>query len=248
MPLSVLVVDDDPAIRLAVTDYLESSGYSVIPAENGRQAWELVKQYRPHLIVTDIRMPQLDGYGLVQRVRQQPAFRLLPVIFLTARTHTRERIRGYQTGCDLYLPKPFELDELGAVIRNLLDRAQIFQTELQTQLNSQERLPDAIELMPPVKMTQREQEVLALLTDGLSNAQIGNCLHLSPRTIEKYVSSLLQKTETSNRAELVRFALESHLVCSHGREMSPPKRSPVQPQSSNVIDLRKRRAADRAHK
>jgi DNA-binding NarL/FixJ family response regulator len=63
-----------------------------------------------------------------------------------------------------------------------------------------------------VNLTEREQEVLALLTDGLSNGQIGDSLHLSPRTVEKYVSSLLRKTDTSNRAELVRFAMENHLV------------------------------------
>ena len=248
MPLSVLIVDDEPAIRMAVADYLELSGYVVIAAENGKQAWDLVQQYQPHLIVTDIKMPQMDGYELVRRVRQQPAFRLLPVVFLTARTHTQERIRGYQTGCDLYLPKPFELDELGAVIRNLLDRAQIFQSELHTQLQSQKQQPDIIEPVSMVEMTQREQEVLVLLTDGLSNAHIGDNLHLSPRTIEKYVSSLLQKTETSNRAELVRFALDHHLVGSHDRDNPSSKGSPAPPQSSNVIDLHRRRAADRAHK
>jgi len=63
-----------------------------------------------------------------------------------------------------------------------------------------------------LQLTNREQGVLRLLSDGLSNAQIGDRLHLSPRTIEKYVSNLLRKTETSNRAELVRFAMDHHLV------------------------------------
>lgn len=251
MPLSILVVDDEPAIRMAVADYLELSGYGVIAAANGKQGWELVNQYRPHLIVTDIKMPQMDGYELVRRVRQQPAFRLLPVIFLTARTRTQERIRGYQTGCDLYLPKPFELDELGAVIRNLLDRSQIFQAELQTQLQVQNRGQDEVGAISRLKLTQREQEVLVLLTDGKSNAQIGNCLHLSPRTIEKYVSSLLQKTETTNRAELVRFALDHNLVSFNGEDRDsamefPPQPQSSQPQSSKVVDLHRRRATGRA--
>ncbi|HAA30009.1 MAG TPA: DNA-binding response regulator, partial [Cyanobacteria bacterium UBA8553] len=71
----------------------------------------------------------MDGYDLVRQVRQKPAFRLLPVVFLTERTSTEERIKGYQTGCDLYLPKPFEMMELGAVIRSLIDRSQIIQSE-----------------------------------------------------------------------------------------------------------------------
>ncbi|NJK29511.1 MAG: response regulator transcription factor [Acaryochloris sp. SU_5_25] len=215
MPLTVLIVDDEPGIRLAVTDYLEAAGYAVISAATGKQAWQLVQHYRPHLMVTDIRMPEMDGYELVKQVRQQPTFRLLPVIFLTECQQTQERIRAYQSGCDAYLAKPFNLDELGAVIRNLLDRAQIVQSELQTLSRSFSRQEGAdVALISALDLTHREQEVLILLTDGLSNAQIGEHLHLSPRTVEKHVSKLLQKTETHNRADIVRFAIKNHLVGS----------------------------------
>jgi len=122
MPLTILVADDDFATRLSINDYLEILGYSVIAAENGKEALGLVEEFQPHLIVTDITMPEMDGYEFVRRVRTRPAFRLLPVIFLTERTSTEERIRGYQMGCDNFLAKPFELSELGVVIRSLLDR------------------------------------------------------------------------------------------------------------------------------
>lgn len=213
MPLTVLIVDDEPGIRLAVTDYLEAVGYTVIAAATGKQAWQLVQQYRPHLLVTDIRMPQMDGYELVKLVRQQPAFRLLPVIYLTECSQTQARIRGYKLGCDAYLAKPFNLEELAVVIRSLLDRVQIVQTEIQAvsqAMPSRESVDTAF--ISALDLTQREQQVLLLLTEGLSNAQIGEQLHLSPRTVEKYVSKLLQKTETSNRAEIVRFAMEHHLL------------------------------------
>jgi DNA-binding NarL/FixJ family response regulator len=176
----------------------------------------MVDRYQPHLIITDVTMPQMDGYELVRQVRRQPAFRLLPVIFLTARTNTDERIRGYQLGCDAYLPKPFELDELAAVVRNLLDRSQMMESEWRQRLRSVEAEEElAHEKQYPkfdLDLTQREKEVLAELVEGLSNGQIGDRLHLSPRTIEKHVSSLLRKTETSNRAELVRFAMDHGLV------------------------------------
>ncbi|QUY42615.1 response regulator transcription factor [Acaryochloris sp. 'Moss Beach'] len=213
MPLTVLIVDDEPGIRLAVTDYLEAVGYTVIAAATGKQAWQLVQQYRPHLLVTDIRMPQMDGYELVKLVRQQPAFRLLPVIYLTECFQTQERIRGYKLGCDAFLAKPFNLEELAVVIRSLLDRVQIVQTEIQA-VSQATPSRDSVDtaFVNALNLTQREQQVLLLLTEGLSNAQIGEQLHLSPRTVEKYVSKLLQKTETSNRAEIVRFAMEHHLL------------------------------------
>jgi DNA-binding NarL/FixJ family response regulator len=232
MPLIILVVDDNLGTRLSVSDYLEMSGYSVITAEDGQEALSLIDKYHPHLIVTDINMPKLNGYELVQQVRKRPAFRLLPVVFLTERSSTEERIKGYQLGCDLYLPKPFEMKELSAVIRNLLERSQMMQAELRfssTDTGQSPPSPETPDTLPKsestpraiasptspsnlLHLTQREQQVLELLTTGLSNSEIGNKLHLSPRTIEKYVSSLLRKTETSNRAEIVRFALENHLV------------------------------------
>ncbi len=222
MPLTILVADDDLGTRLAVSDYLELAGYFVVMAEDGKKALAQVDQYQPHLIVTDVVMPQMDGYELVRQVRLKPSLRLLPVIFLTARTNTEERIRGYQLGCDAYLPKPFELPELGAVIRNLLERSQLIQSEwrLHTQPQSDdgvvdERLPPrthAIAMVKNLDLTLREQGVLSFLTEGLSNNQIGDRLHLSSRTVEKYVSSLLRKTNTSNRAELVRFAMDHHLI------------------------------------
>lgn len=226
MPLKILVVDDDLGTRLSISDYLELSGYSVIMADDGQEALSIVEKNHPDLMVTDIVMPKMNGYELVRRVRQQAEFRLLPVILLTARTKTQERILGYQSGCDLYLPKPFELEELAAAIRNLLERSQIIQSEYRF---SHQESPDGSNLIKSIhgqnhlstpivnsqlllSLTTREQEVLELLTHGLSNAEMGNQLHLSPRTVEKYVSSLLRKTLTSNRAELVRFAIKHGLV------------------------------------
>ena len=216
MPLMILVADDDLGIRLSVSDYLEASGYSAISAENGFDALEMMQQYHPHLLVTDITMPKMNGYELVRRVRKLPAFRLLPVIFLTEKGGAEERIRGYQAGCDFYLAKPFLVNELGAMVRNLLERSQIVQSELQTRgSNPDHPQESSIEerlTANDLHLTQREQDVLGWLVDGLSNVQIGESLHLSPRTVEKYVSSLLRKTTTNNRAELVRFAMERGLV------------------------------------
>ena len=259
MPLLILIAEDDPGIRLAVNDYLEASGYSTIAAEDGDRALSMLEKYHPHLLICDIKMPGKNGYELVQSIRQLPKFRLLPVIFLTEHKEMQDRIRGYQAGCDIYLPKPFEIEELGAVIRNLLERSQIIHSELifssrnqilksnnshsyplengHAKLFGNETQPKATndrseskprynshsevssEFISPsvtplanIDLTKRETEVLSLLVNGSSNIEIGNQLHLSHRTIEKYVSSLLRKTDKNNRAELIRYTLEHHLL------------------------------------
>lgn len=212
MSLLILIADDDPGIRLALSNYLQLSGYSVISARDGQQALSLLAEYHPHLLISDIKMPKKDGYQLVEEVRKLPQHRLLPVVFLTERASTPERVKGYQVGCDIYLAKPIDLEELGAVIRSLLERSQIIQSELRFfNGDAQKVVIDTPKNNNQYQLTQREKQVLELLSTGLSNIDIGKQLHLSPRTIEKYVSSLLKKTNTHNRAELVRFSLEHQL-------------------------------------
>ena len=107
------------------------------------------------------------------------------------------------------------------MIRALLERSQLIESEWRVRLSDPvadfpdgDLDPVARRLQPALKisLTEREHQVLELLSEGLSNIAIGDHLHLSPRTVEKYVSSLLRKTETSNRAELVRFAIKHDLV------------------------------------
>lgn len=218
MALTILVVDDDLGIRVAVGDYLETLGYGVTAVSNARSALDAIPKLHPHLLIVDIAMPGLSGYDLVRQVRSDASMRLLPVIFLTALNGLANRIEGYQVGCDAYLAKPFELEELEAIVRNLLDRNQLVMdwrgmaatAELDRahpNLALQKSGKPAIDL----GLTTREQEVIRLLSEGLSNPQIGERLHLSARTIEKYVSSLFRKTDTKNRAELLRYTLDHQL-------------------------------------
>jgi DNA-binding NarL/FixJ family response regulator len=218
MPLTLLVVEDDPAISLTLTDYFEAEGYGMVAASTAEEALELIHDYHPHLIIADIGLPQMDGYELVRKIRMLPAYRLLPVIFLTARGQVEDRVRGYRLGCDAYVAKPFDLSELSAIVRNLLDRHQIVQTEWRmrtqgTKLSQDDSPdPDRSAQVHDLSLPEREVQVLSLLCQGLSNRQIGLSLSLSPRTVEKYVSRLLQRTETTNRADLVRYAMEHQLV------------------------------------
>ena len=155
MPLLILVAEDDPAIRLSINDYLELNGYSVITAENGDLALSMLEQYHPHLLISDIKMPYKNGYELIKNIRRLPQYRLLPVILLSKHSETNDRIQGYQVGCDAYLPKPFELEELGAIIRNLLERSQVVHTELRFShgdaYQSAVTASDSQELSSPVK-------------------------------------------------------------------------------------------------
>ena len=229
MSSQLLLVDDEPGLREAVKDYLQESGFNVQVASNAREGWELMQQNTPDLVISDVMMPQVDGYKFLKQLREDPRFKTMPVVFLTAKGMTSDRIQGYQAGVDAYLPKPFDPDELGAIIENLLERrAATAQTssedgetpdiaELANQIAQIKALltqRSGITQTPaPIKidLTPREQSVLDLVTQGLMNKEIARRLETSVRNVEKYVSRLFSKTGTNSRTELVRFALEHGL-------------------------------------
>ncbi len=124
----LLLVDDEPGLREAVQAYLEDSGFAVEVASNARDGLELAHQKLPDLVITDIMMPQVDGYQFLKQLRENPQFKTLPVVFLTARGMTADRIQGYNAGVDAYISKPFDPDELVAVVTNLLEKQKSLQS------------------------------------------------------------------------------------------------------------------------
>ena len=116
----VLVVDDEPSIVELLSAGLQFSGFEVVTAAGGAEALTLVHDRRPDLIVLDVMMPELDGFGVMARLREQGI--ATPVIFLTARDETTDRITGLRHGADDYVTKPFSLEELVLRIRAVLRR------------------------------------------------------------------------------------------------------------------------------
>jgi two-component system OmpR family response regulator len=116
----LLVVDDEPNIRELLSASLRFAGFEVETAADGQQALALAETYRPDLLVLDVMMPGLDGFGVVRRMRQ--AGRRTPVVFLTARDAAEDKISGLTLGGDDYVTKPFSLDEVLARIRAVLRR------------------------------------------------------------------------------------------------------------------------------
>ncbi len=116
----VLVVDDDRALRKGMTFLLEKEGYLTVEAQNGRKALEMVASEKPDLVLLDLMMPELNGMQVCQRLKQNEATRLIPVIMITAVNNQDEKIRAIDAGADDFLNKPVNLAELRARTRSLL--------------------------------------------------------------------------------------------------------------------------------
>ncbi|NEO29218.1 MAG: response regulator transcription factor [Symploca sp. SIO3C6] len=227
MSAHLLLVDDEPGVREAVKEYLQESDFTVEVASNAGDAWQLLQKKTPDLIISDIMMPQVDGYEFLKQLRDDPRFKALPVIFLTARGMTSDRIQGYQAGVDAYLPKPFDPEELIAIIGNLLERRtatsktsegnsdlEDIKVEIAVIKDMLSGRSGLVQTPAPIRIdfTPREQSVLDLVAQGLMNKEIARRLETSVRNVEKYVSRLFSKTGTNSRTELVRYALEHGLT------------------------------------
>jgi diguanylate cyclase (GGDEF)-like protein len=125
-PEVILVVDDDKDIARFVEVNLQLHGYQVVVAHDGEQALNLVQERKPDLAVVDVRMPRMDGLELTRRLRAEPMTVALPIIMLTAKGLTVDKVVGLTAGADDYLVKPFDTAELVARVRSTLRRAQEF--------------------------------------------------------------------------------------------------------------------------
>jgi DNA-binding NarL/FixJ family response regulator len=227
-PVRLLLVDDEPGLRTAVKAYLEDEGFAVTTANDGEEGWATAQEMVPDVIISDLMMPRLDGYGLLKRLRADERLGGTPVIFLTAKGMTADRIAGFNAGADDYIPKPFDPDELVARVQNVVRRqdrllaeaarfadADIGQMARQiTEIRSMLGGGGVKKASPDVRLefTPREASVLQLVAEGMMNKEIARRLETSIRNVEKYVSRLFIKTGTASRTELVRYALEHGLV------------------------------------
>jgi two-component system OmpR family response regulator len=120
-PQRILVVDDEPSIVDLVATVLRYEGFQVETAATGRQALAAVTEFRPHLVVLDVLLPDLDGFEVQRRLNADGA--RVPILFLTAREATEDVVRGLTMGADDYVTKPFSLEELVARVRTIMRRA-----------------------------------------------------------------------------------------------------------------------------
>jgi two-component system response regulator MprA len=214
----ILIVDDEPAVREALTGSLSFEGYQTTEATDGVEALERVGSDQPDLVVLDVLMPRLDGLTACRRLRAQGS--TVPVLMLTARDMVGDRVSGLDAGADDYLVKPFELDELLARIRALLRRSTLAASSggspeavlafegVRMDTLTREVTRDAI----PLELTRTEYMLLEMLLahprQVLTREQIletvwGFDFEPASNSLDVYVMYLRRKTEIDGRPRLI---------------------------------------------
>jgi DNA-binding NarL/FixJ family response regulator len=209
--ITVLLVDDEIKLLDTLSKYLESRRIVVIKAHSSQEALKILNTNKPDVIILDVIMPYATGYELIFSLKNKKDWLSIPFVFLTAKGMTKDRIYGYSLGCRAYITKPFDPEELVTVIKNIVIETKDSNTIKQIS-NEIRRIRLIIENKNKnnIKFTPREKTILFEIMEGNKNKTIGETLQISTRNVEKYVTRLLNKTNTKNRIELVRFAYRFH--------------------------------------
>jgi DNA-binding NarL/FixJ family response regulator len=205
----ILIVDDDVTLRTALVRYLTKRGYAVLDAASGLEALVLFERDPADLIVSDILMPEMDGFEFCRRLRASRMGQLVPFLFLSSKAEVEDRVHGHAIGADDYIIKPFEPRELLAKIEAQLERSRRTHAEIVRLMQQSGPIaPSQASAPQPLPLTPAEEKVFWQVIQGLTNKQIGEQLFVSPRTVQTHLSNILNKLQLENRSQLVRYAFE----------------------------------------
>jgi DNA-binding NarL/FixJ family response regulator len=199
---TILVIEDEPRTRANLETILEMEGYTVVTAENGRAGCQRARETRPDLILCDVTMPELDGYGVLEMLRADRVTAAIPFIFLTAKGDKSEVRAGMTLGADDYLTKPASASDLLASVAARLKRELL--------RPAAEFKPDFSSPTPlhALGLTPRESEVLLWVAQGKSNLEIATILGASENTVKKHLQNLFEKLGVDSRNAATLLALE----------------------------------------
>jgi two-component system response regulator FixJ len=196
----VFVVDDDADVRDSLYALLESAGFAVEPFENAVAFLNSYKNEVDCCLVTDIRMPGMDGLALQEELVARGA--TMPVIVMTGHGDVPLAVRAMQAGVTDFLEKPFDDERLISSVRKALELGQRQQADATKAAAARDCI---------AALTDRERDVLTLLVAGHANKVVAHKLNISQRTVEVHRGHIMDKTKARNLADLVRIALTAGL-------------------------------------
>lgn len=199
----ILVIEDEPEMRRNLLTILRLEKFHAIGAENGRTGLALARSEKPDLILCDVMMPEMDGHGVIQALREDPATAIIPFIFLTARGERGDLRSGMNLGADDYLTKPVAKADLLTAIRTRLRRAeQQAQAAVKPDFSSPEPLLQ-------LGLTPRVAEVLLWVAQGKTNGDIATILNISESTVKKHLIDIFEKLGVETRSAATLRAIEA---------------------------------------
>ena len=210
MPITVVVADDHAIVREGLVMHLSTQRDIEIvgTATNGREAVALVLQFAPRVVILDISMPELDGIEATRQILEKKPD--TAIVILSMHSTAQHVVHALQAGARGYLLKESAAREIADAVRVVNGGARYLSPKVAGIVA--EGLGSLSGQNPLDKLSRREREILRLVADGHSSAEIGIKLHLSPKTVDSYRSRLMQKLHLTDVAALVKFAIQHGLT------------------------------------
>lgn len=203
----ILVIEDEPATLENLVLMLEMEGFKPCSAPNGRVGVEVARRELPDVILCDVSMPELDGYGVLESLRADGATVSIPFIFLTAKGDKKDLRVGMNLGADDYLTKPASAEDVLAAINTRLQRQR---QNARATLQNADLKPnfDSATPLETLGLTPREAEVLLWIAQGKSNADIATILGCAENTVKVHIARIFEKLGVENRHAASMKAIE----------------------------------------
>lgn len=212
--ISLLFAEDEPALAQIVTESLETRGFTVHHCADGEQALATYNRILPQVAVLDVMMPKMDGFTVAKEIRKADA--QIPIIFLTAKSQTKDVIEGFESGGNDYLKKPFSIEELIVRIKNLLNRKELQEKNDAIKIGDYtfefKKQTLQYKTESPVSLTHREAHLLYHLNNNknevLDRSVILNKLwnnddFFSARSMDVFISKLRKKLKQDDRIQII---------------------------------------------
>lgn len=198
----ILVIEDEPEMRRNLLTILRLEKFEPVGAENGKAGIALAKATKPDLILCDVMMPEIDGFGVLKALRADAATASIPFIFLTAKGEKIDVRSGMSLGADDYLTKPVDkTDLLSAITSRFTRQQQQVRTDFRPNF-------DSFEPLCVLGLTPRVAEVLLWVAQGKTNSDIASILGVSESTVKKHVQEIFEKLGVETRSAAALRALE----------------------------------------
>ncbi len=198
----ILVIEDEPEMRRNLLTILRLEKFEPVGAENGKTGIALAKSTKPDLILCDVMMPEIDGFGVLRALRADAATASIPFIFLTAKGEKIDVRSGMNLGADDYLAKPVDkTDLLSAITSRFTRQQQQVRTDFRPNF-------DSFEPLCVLGLTPRVAEVLLWVAQGKTNSDIASILGVSESTVKKHVQEIFEKLGVETRSAAALRALE----------------------------------------
>ena len=198
----ILVIEDEPEMRRNLLTILRLEKFEPVGAENGKAGIALAKSTKPDLILCDVMMPEIDGFGVLKALRADAATASIPFIFLTAKGEKIDVRSGMNLGADDYLTKPVDkTDLLSAITSRFTRQQQQVRTDFRPNF-------DSFEPLCVLGLTPRVAEVLLWVAQGKTNSDVASILGVSESTVKKHVQEIFEKLGVETRSAAALRALE----------------------------------------